>query len=98
MSAINHSRNRAPPGFGLLPRPRRKFFQRKHEGLEKSLSHRPQEQDEACFWYANVRKKAENGSDPPLKAVDDAIVECKYIETESAVNLHWVIEGDGARG
>jgi probable selenium-dependent hydroxylase accessory protein YqeC len=50
----------------------------------------PQEQEEACFWYAKVEENSGKWIGPSLKVVDEAI----------AVNTKriWVIEGDGARG
>lgn len=73
----------------------------------------PYEQEGACFWYVDVMGESGKWIGPPLKAVDDAILEDGYMFKKSGVQagVHgetphgaspsgkrfWVIEGDGAR-
>jgi len=47
----------------------------------------------AFFWYADVEDKSGKWIGPPLSAVDAAIASPKTVP-----DLHWVIEGDGAKG
>lgn len=53
----------------------------------------PFEQEGACFWYAQVEDKSGKWMGPPVQAVDTAIAGARTVS-----DLHWVIEGDGARG
>ncbi|MDR3602124.1 MAG: selenium cofactor biosynthesis protein YqeC [Desulfosporosinus sp.] len=59
----------------------------------KNLNPPPYGQAEACFWYTDVM--AENGKwiGPSVQTVDTAIASLRTVP-----DLHWVIEGDGARG
>ncbi|ODA41224.1 hypothetical protein [Desulfosporosinus sp. BG] len=73
----------------------------------------PYEQERACFWYVDVMEESGKWVGPPLKAVDDAILEDVWMFEKSGVQVgvlgetpqgaspsgkrFWVIEGDGAR-
>lgn len=69
------------------------------------------EQEGACFWYADVEDKSGKWIGPPVEAVDVAIAtaktdpnlrECKSENrpqlAPSPTCTYWVIEGDGAKG
>jgi len=56
----------------------------------------PYEQEGACFWYVNVEEQSGKWIGPPLKAVDNAIASART--DQDLHDLHWVIEGDGAKG
>ena len=74
----------------------------------------PFEQEGACFWYAQVEDKSGKWMGPPVQAVDTAIADARTVLDVGAIHelpvvhgsasartvsdLHWVIEGDGARG
>ena len=53
----------------------------------------PYEHVGACFWYAQVEDSSGKWIGPPVQAVDAAIARARNIP-----DLHWVIEGDGAKG
>lgn len=58
----------------------------------------PYEQEGACFWYVDVMEESGKWLGPPLKAVDDAILEEITRGASGSSKRFWVIEGDGARG
>ena len=58
----------------------------------------PYEQEGACFWYVDVLEESGKWLGPPLKAVDDAILEEITRGASGSSKRFWVIEGDGARG
>ena len=58
----------------------------------------PYEQEGACFWYIDVLEESGKWLGPPLKAVDDAILEEITRGALGSSKRFWVIEGDGARG
>ena len=61
----------------------------------KNSSPPPYEQEGTWFWYVEVIDKSGKWIGPPLKVVDEAIASAS---PKTVPNLHWVIEGDGARG
>jgi probable selenium-dependent hydroxylase accessory protein YqeC len=61
----------------------------------------PYDQEGACFWYVDVMEESGKWIGPSVQAVDAAIASARTIPEVGAINelpLHWVIEGDGARG
>jgi len=60
----------------------------------------PYEQKGAWFWYVDIMEKRGKWIGPPLKAVDDAIASAssRTVPDLHDLGMHWVIEGDGARG
>jgi len=55
------------------------------------------EQEGTCFWYAKVEEKSGKWIGPPVNAVDAAIASMSK-RVRAVPDLHWVIEGDGAKG
>ena len=61
----------------------------------KNLGPPPYGQEGNFFWYVDTEEESGKWMGPPLKAVDDAILEDF---NSSSTKRFWVIEGDGARG
>ena len=72
-----------------------KVFPEQHiEGWKNSFPPPPSLAD-ACFWYNRVEDESGKWIGPPVQVVDKAIASTS---PRTVPELHWVIEGDGARG
>ncbi len=93
LQAITREINSA--GLRVIATTTTKVYPEQHMKVWKNSGPPPYDLGDACFWY--VSREAESGKwiGPPPKAVDDAIASASQ---RTVPNLHWVIEGDGAKG
>lgn len=101
-------------GLRVIATTTTKVFPQEHINVWKNTYPPPYEQEDACFWYIEAEEESGKWLGPPLKAVDDAIledllaVEKQNLQAEErrknsstgvdTCKRFWAIEGDGARG